>query len=231
MTRTKTKAQWAKQIREVHDQIIRKTVEGFIGLGRMLIEAKDQLEYGDFTAMCERDLPFSARTAQRLMAIAEDQRLPTHVSVLPPSWGTLYELTRLSDETFTRAIAEGAIRPDMERADVERLLARKINIVHTVAPRQEPQRFEIITPPPTPPREVRMTITTPSPQVTTGGKSIEERIFRQSVGELVEQSMMALERIRRMQGPLTKQESAAIRNHGIAWLELAKRGDDDIVYQ
>jgi len=46
------------------------------------------------------DLPFAARTAQRLMAVAADARLanPTHVSLLPPSWGTLYELTKLPDD-------------------------------------------------------------------------------------------------------------------------------------
>jgi hypothetical protein len=51
--------------------------------------------------MCE-GLPFSERTAQRLMSIASDPRLsnPTHVSVLPNSWGTLYELTKLTDEAL-----------------------------------------------------------------------------------------------------------------------------------
>jgi hypothetical protein len=117
-----TREEWAAQIIAVLDQTIRRTVEGFIEMGRMLIEAKRQLDYGDFTTMIESDLPFGERTAQRLMAIAEDQRLPTHVSVLPPSWGTLYELTRLPDEAFERAISEGRINPDMERADVQRLL-------------------------------------------------------------------------------------------------------------
>ena len=52
---------------------------------------------GIFEAMVEDDLPFGKRTAQRLMAIASDQRLSntTHVSLLPASWQTLYELTKL----------------------------------------------------------------------------------------------------------------------------------------
>jgi hypothetical protein len=53
------------------------------------------------------------------MAIASDQRLRNHGAVLPPSWRTLYELTRLSDEAFEERIADGTIHPGMERADVE----------------------------------------------------------------------------------------------------------------
>ena len=64
-------------------------------------------------------LPFSDRTARRLMAISTDSRFlnRTHVSVLPSHWGTLYELTRLDDETFNRAIDAGEIHPEMERKD------------------------------------------------------------------------------------------------------------------
>jgi len=44
-------------------------------------------------------LPFGARTAQRLMGISKQPLLtnPTHASDLPPSWMTLYELTKLPD--------------------------------------------------------------------------------------------------------------------------------------
>jgi hypothetical protein len=38
---------------------------------------------------------------------------------LPASWGTLYELTKLDDATFEEKIADGTIRPDMERRDIE----------------------------------------------------------------------------------------------------------------
>jgi hypothetical protein len=47
-------------------------------------------------------LPFTDRTAQRLMAVAADQRISNgaHVSDLPTSWGTLYELTKLDNVEF-----------------------------------------------------------------------------------------------------------------------------------
>jgi hypothetical protein len=39
----------------------------------------------------------------------------THVSCLPPEWGTLYELTKLDDAILERALAEGRIHPDLQR--------------------------------------------------------------------------------------------------------------------
>lgn len=101
----------------------RKGIEAIIGTGRLLLDAKDSCEHGDFESMLKEDLAFQPRTAQRLMAIARDQRLtnPTHASLLPASWTTLYELTQLTDEEFDRAIEEKVIRPDMERKDVQHI--------------------------------------------------------------------------------------------------------------
>jgi len=97
------------------------SVHAIIEVGRLLTAAKDALPHGAFEAMIEADLPFSSSTARRLMAIGDDPRLSNraHVHVLPPSWGTLYELTKLSDEEFERARTGGIIRPDMMRRDLE----------------------------------------------------------------------------------------------------------------
>lgn len=99
----------------------RMGVEAIISTGRLLLEAKDALPHGAFGTMIETQLPFKARQAQMLMAIASDSRLsnPQYVALLPPSWGTLYDLTRLSDDELSRAADEGILRPDMERKEVE----------------------------------------------------------------------------------------------------------------
>ena len=47
----------------------------FSSCGRLLIAAKEKLKPGEFLEMTVRDLPFTERTAQRLMAIARDERL------------------------------------------------------------------------------------------------------------------------------------------------------------
>jgi hypothetical protein len=111
---------WAERITAAW----RATVESIFEVGRCLIEAKasPNLTRGEFAAMIDSDLPFTARTAQRLMAIARNPWLAkaTHMSLLPPSWGTLYELSRLPSEVFSAKIEAGEIWPEMQRKDVAR---------------------------------------------------------------------------------------------------------------
>ncbi len=98
----------------------RASVEAILEVGRLLADAKKALPHGEFGKMIEGGLPFTSRTAQRLMAIAADPKISNaaHVSHLPPAWGTLYELTKLTEEQFAAAIDEGLIRPDMERGSI-----------------------------------------------------------------------------------------------------------------
>jgi hypothetical protein len=101
----------------------RSSLEGIFEAGRLLVAAKEgpeKLPHGEFTKMIEHDLPFGERTAQRLMAIARDRRLtnPTHASLLPNSWMTLYELSLLSDADFEAGVMHGLVKPDMARDDV-----------------------------------------------------------------------------------------------------------------
>jgi hypothetical protein len=97
------------------------SVHAILEVGRLLTAAKDALPHGAFEDMIAADLPFSNSTARRLMAVAGDPRLTdrAHVHVLPPSWGTLYELTKLTDEQFAAARTGGIIKPDMMRRDLE----------------------------------------------------------------------------------------------------------------
>ncbi|HWV19506.1 MAG TPA: hypothetical protein VN036_00585 [Devosia sp.] len=105
-----------------------KSIDAIFETGRLISEAKAALPHGAFGKMIANDLPFGADAAQRLMAIAADTKLTNaeHVRHLPPSWGTLYELSKLDTETFTRRIKEGTIRPDMLRREVKTGGARSI---------------------------------------------------------------------------------------------------------
>jgi hypothetical protein len=109
----KTRKQWAAEICAAHKQSIAEVLK----IGRTLIAAKIALEHGAFQKMIEDDLPFDASTAQRLMKIARDPRLANAAreQLLPIAWGTLYELTKLPDVEFKRAVASGAINPQMTR--------------------------------------------------------------------------------------------------------------------
>ena len=93
------------------------SVAGFISVGRLLLDAKASLQHGEFVEMAESDLPFSLRRAECLMAIAADVRISHHAANLPPSWTTLYELSRLPDERFEKALESGEIHSGMERRD------------------------------------------------------------------------------------------------------------------
>jgi hypothetical protein len=102
----------------------RRTVRNVIKTGKLLLEAKERLEHGYFTQMIESKLPFGPRTAEKLMRIAEHPVLsnPTHESVLPPSYATLYEMTKLPHDQLEEMLANGTITYDTERREVAKLV-------------------------------------------------------------------------------------------------------------
>jgi hypothetical protein len=104
-----------------------RQVEGIFETGRILIAAKESLPHGTFLSMIESQLPFGADTAQRLMAIARDERLAKAARgrLLPATWRTLYELTKLDDPVLDDLMADGVIRADMERKDIGEAIERR----------------------------------------------------------------------------------------------------------
>jgi hypothetical protein len=60
------------------------------------IDARKELAHGEFLAMIKNDLPFGEDTAERLIKIAHDPRLSNsaHGRILPPSWRTLFTVSR-----------------------------------------------------------------------------------------------------------------------------------------
>lgn len=113
-----TRQTWAERISESWQT----QVESIFETGHLLIRARGDLdetgERGDWSAMVREELPFGIRTAQCLIAIVEDDRLANHGSLLPASWRTLYELTKLTDDELAHLVAEGILNPEMERAEI-----------------------------------------------------------------------------------------------------------------
>src|SRR5271165_4768478 len=108
---TAERTQWAGRISAAWQ----KSVDSIIETGRLLLAAKadPKMQHGEWGTMVESDLPFNRHTAHKLMQIAGDKRL-TNVSQgkhLPPSWTTLYELTKLDDATFDQKLRDGSIDP------------------------------------------------------------------------------------------------------------------------
>ena len=104
-----------------------KSVVGFIEAGRELTKAKAELEHGQFEDMVEEDLAMNPSTARRLMSIAAHPVLSNraHVHDLPPTWGTLYELTKVPIPRLEAKLKDGTINPQMERKDVTALIPGK----------------------------------------------------------------------------------------------------------
>lgn len=119
---------WAERIRKK----LGESAQNVIDAGRLLIEAKAKVGHGNFERMfSDHDdpvadpLPFSVKTARQLMSVADaDCWISKRYqgSVLPSSWRTLYELSRLPEDLAVAAISDGRINPEMERRDARDLL-------------------------------------------------------------------------------------------------------------
>lgn len=76
------------------------SVEAILRTGQDLIAAKGSCTHGEFGQLFDREsahyVGMGIRSAQKLIAIAGHPAVANakHVSLLPPSWGTLYELSR-----------------------------------------------------------------------------------------------------------------------------------------
>jgi hypothetical protein len=93
-----------------------KTAQGIFDTGNWLEQARDELDRDVYNAL---RLPFCVRTRNRLIAIATHPILGTHVSQLPPCWGTLHALTEIDDHDLLRAaFADGRIHPGLQRKDI-----------------------------------------------------------------------------------------------------------------
>jgi len=107
---------WANQILAEW----RRSVEAIIETGRLIERALAELEYGQKAELWER-LPFSQQTGSCLCRIAKDARIYHYSSKLPPAWRTIYELTKLDDETWGLALENGTINPNMGQHDAAKL--------------------------------------------------------------------------------------------------------------
>jgi hypothetical protein len=93
----------------------------FLTIGRYLVQAAAKLDYGEFQAMVDNELPFGYQVAYQLRKVAEaidGNRL--QLDELPPSYATIYQLTTLSDEhlRLAREQSPPLIRPTVKREEV-----------------------------------------------------------------------------------------------------------------
>ncbi len=122
---------WATRIRaELH-----KSFASTIEVGRLLIEAKDDLDHGEWLPTLER-AGLNARSAQLLMRLARHPRFANASpdSLLPACPSTLDRISKLPEDVYQRLLANGSIhlvsrrgiaailRKLQQAADKERIL-------------------------------------------------------------------------------------------------------------
>jgi hypothetical protein len=103
------------------------TIEGFISLGRCLIEAKEKLSGPGWKTFTSTDrCPVSYTVATRYMKIAENPNItdPANWISLPITWNVLYEISILTDEQFNDGMRQQTITREARIDDI-RILAGK----------------------------------------------------------------------------------------------------------
>ena len=100
-------------------------VGSIVAAGRELRSAKTRVDHGEFGRIPEL-LGMTWRSVDMFMAIAKHEVLTDskHVSNLPASWGTLYQLSRMSAPALETAIEAGEVTPTLERKAAQQLVAR-----------------------------------------------------------------------------------------------------------
>jgi hypothetical protein len=109
---------------------LKKSVEGIVEAGRVLIEAKSELEHGQFSDWVVRELRFGTRKvgsreadlrkADMLMFLARNEVISDscHWHDFPPSPRTLWELTQIRPkQRLLELIANGTINSGMTREE------------------------------------------------------------------------------------------------------------------
>jgi hypothetical protein len=128
LIRPDTPQLWARRI----NRRLGEAVAAIIATGHALLGAKRALPHGQWERLfvghpeaVADPVRFSIGTAERLMAIAKHPILTksAHGPLLPPSWRTLYELTKVPTPLLRRALAEGQVHPALERRAVRALYA------------------------------------------------------------------------------------------------------------
>ena len=114
----------------------RKSTEGILGVGRQLIEAKKACEHGEFLRLfkghenaVKDPVPFGERSAEMLIKIASNSVIanPKFTSDLPQSWYSLYELSRLDEQTLLAGINSGEINSATTQAQAKALHADPVD--------------------------------------------------------------------------------------------------------
>ena len=102
-----------------------KSREAIIKVGQILIEAKEKLSDSkameSWAKVVAEELPFTKRTADRLIKIAQCEYITSgeYDDCLPVSWGTLHSIATMGEAKFKMAVNDKTITPDVTRETID----------------------------------------------------------------------------------------------------------------
>ena len=123
-----TRQEWAERLNDQWDEIREAAVDGFLKLGRDLVQAKADLQHGEWISFLDSDLKFARHVANMFMRIATwgDSKMVGNayhlIGQLPPDYTTIDKITRLDAVTFERLMKDGTICPTVQRNEVSKIL-------------------------------------------------------------------------------------------------------------
>jgi hypothetical protein len=190
--RRKTRKEWATECRGWQ----RKTVEGFIGLGKTLIKAKADLDHGEWLPFLRDDLKINARVAQDLMRLARNPRFAktSNSSYLPRSFSALIALGSLSDDDFATGIKSGAINPGTTAKQATR---RFVTVRVTDVSRKIASVAYVRATPVGPTYPQPAVAYQPPDPLLADLAAIEEQLCERLEGDRLERALAGLEQIRK----------------------------------
>jgi hypothetical protein len=100
----------------------RKSVEHIILTGQRLAKFRSQFAHGKWEEAIEKNLHLSSSSVHKLIAIGEHKVLsnPSCMKDLPPSWGALYELSRIDDKVLEQKLGK-EVHPGLEVKEAVKL--------------------------------------------------------------------------------------------------------------
>ena len=106
------------------DGIWDKNIDSVIKTGQVLAKVKTRIKntkQATWKFFCEKHFPISVGTADKLIDIGESERIESYKKHLPFSWGTLYEIEKLSGSVFRWGIKNNYIHRGTTRNEIASL--------------------------------------------------------------------------------------------------------------
>lgn len=114
-----------------------KSLEGVFIAAERIEQAVSALGAKDFIALTEGRLNLSKSTVSKMISIHKDHRLVSARKQLPPSWSTVYEFTRMDDESLESAKNLGEIHPLITQKEATALVKK-----YTPVKESKPRRMK-----------------------------------------------------------------------------------------